>query len=85
MVFLALLVHRIIQILTIVIIVQSILTFFMSPFHPLRQALDRFVEPMLMPIRRYLPTFGGLDFSPWILIILLQVLDSVLTRFLLNL
>jgi YggT family protein len=85
MIFLAILIHRIIQILVVVVIVQAVLSFFMSPFHPIRQTIDRIVEPMLAPIRRIIPPVGMLDFSPLVLIIILQILDSVLTRFLYSL
>lgn len=85
MIFIAFLIHRIIQLLIIVVIIQTILTYFLSPFNPIRQFIDRIVEPMLMPIRRVLPPLGMLDFSPLVLIILLEVLDSVLQRILLSL
>lgn len=35
-------------------------------------------EPILAPIRRLMPTTGGLDFSPTIVLILLVVLQNVL-------
>ncbi len=37
-------------------------------------------EPALSPIRRVLPTLGGLDFSPIVLILGLLFLDRVLFR-----
>jgi len=79
------LIHLIAQIITILVIVQVVLSYFMSPFHPIRQAVDRFVEPMLAPIRRVLPPMGMLDFSPLVLIILVQIIDSILTRLLFSL
>ena len=85
MVFIAYLIHRIIQLLILVVIIQTVLTYFLSPFHPIRQVIDRIVNPMLMPIRRILPPLGMLDFSPLVLIILLEVIDSVLQRILLSL
>lgn len=41
-------------------------------------ALDRMTEPMYRPIRRLLPDFGGLDFSPIVVLILLYILQSVI-------
>ena len=38
------------------------------------RTLDRLTEPMLRPIRRFLPNLGGIDISPIILLILLQAL-----------
>ncbi len=40
-------------------------------------ALDRMTEPMYRPIRRLLPDFGGLDFSPIVVLILLYILQGV--------
>jgi YggT family protein len=34
--------------------------------------LFRITEPVLRPIRNLLPNFGGIDISPWIVIILIQ-------------
>ena len=85
MIFLAELVHRVIQLFVLVIIVQAILSFFMDPFHPVRKTIDQIVNPFLMPIRRVLPPIANLDFSPIVLIILLQIVDAILTRLLYSL
>ncbi len=36
------------------------------------------VDPLLAPIRRVLPTAGGIDFSPIVLLIVVQVLQTFL-------
>jgi YggT family protein len=41
-------------------------------------ALDRITAPLYRPIRRILPDFGGLDFSPLVVLILIQVLQKLL-------
>jgi YggT family protein len=69
-----------IQIITLLVIVQVVLSFIMSPFHPLRQTIDRIVEPFLAPIRRVVPPIGGLDFSPLILLVIVQILGTILLR-----
>lgn len=51
-----------------------------NPYHPFRQALDRIVEPMMAPIRRIVPPLGMVDFSPLILLILIQVITTVLAN-----
>lgn len=38
------------------------------------QGLGALVEPVLRPIRRLLPTLGGMDFSPIVLLLLIQFL-----------
>ena len=42
-------------------------------------ALDRMTEPLYRPIRRVLPDFGGLDFAPLVVLILIWVLQRLLT------
>jgi YggT family protein len=59
--------------LVLVVIVDILLGYFLSPVHPLRSALDKIVQPMLNPIRKIVPLVGGLDFSPLILVMLIQV------------
>ena len=73
------------QLLVLVVIVSVILSYFMDPYHPIRRAIDSVVEPMLAPIRRIVPLVGMLDFSPIILIILIQVLSNLIIRFLITL
>lgn len=70
------------QALNLLIIVSIVLSYFMSPYHAVRQAVDSVVEPMLMPIRRIVPLVGMFDFSPLILIVLVQVLAGALTNLL---
>ena len=41
-------------------------------------ALDRLTAPMYRPIRRMLPDFGGIDFSPLVVLILIQILRMLL-------
>ncbi|MEO8547048.1 MAG: YggT family protein [Sphingomicrobium sp.] len=42
------------------------------------RALERITAPLYRPIRRLLPDFGGLDFSPLIVLILIQILQMLL-------
>jgi YggT family protein len=72
-------------ILVLLVFVSVILSYFMDPYHPVRRGVDRIVEPMLMPIRRIVPLVGMLDFSPLILIILIQLASSLLVRLLISL
>jgi len=83
MAIIANLVHRIIQLITLVVIIQAVLTYFMSPYDPIRLFIDRIVNPLLAPIRRIIPPVGMLDLSPLILIILLQVIDVLIRSLLL--
>lgn len=45
-------------------------------------ALGRLLEPMLKPIRKYLPDLNGIDISPIILILFLNFLEYALVFYL---
>ena len=80
MTILAEIIHRVFQLLILIVIVQAFLTWFMDPYHPVRRFLDRFVSPILTPIRRIIPPIGGIDISPIVLIVILEVIDTILMR-----
>lgn len=59
--------------LWLLILVRIILSWTgMSPYSGFYQVIYNLTEPLLAPFRRLLPSMGGLDFSP---IILLLVVD----------
>lgn len=43
--------------------------------HPVVEALNAVVRPILRPIRRILPTVAGFDFSPVIAIVLIKIIE----------
>jgi YggT family protein len=45
------------------------------------QALYNLTEPVLRPIRRFMPQLGGLDISPIVLILLIFLAQSVIIRY----
>jgi YggT family protein len=73
------------NLLVLLVIIDSILSFFLNPYHPLRNTLDRILRPMLDPIRRNVPTIGMVDLSPLILIFLVEFLSYALVNFLYSL
>ena len=73
------------QVLQLLVIAKVILSYFMDPYNPLRSFIDRLVDPLLSPIRRIVPSMGMFDFSPLILLILVQLIADILVKFLLNL
>lgn len=70
------------QLFVWIVIAHSLLSFFLPPYHPVREALGRIVDPFLEPIRRVLPPASGLDFSPLILILAVQLIIRALNSFL---
>ena len=66
------------QTILVLVLLKVVLSYIMDPFHPFRQSVDRIIDPLLNPIRQIMPTFGRFDFSPIILIILVEILAMVL-------
>ena len=64
------------------LIARAILSFFPisygSPMATVASFLFRVTEPVLAPVRRVLPPMGGLDLSPLVVIIGIQLLVRVL-------
>ncbi len=80
--FLIQLVDLIVRLFVLLILVHVVLSYFMDPFHPVRRQVDRIVEPLLMPIRRVIPLVGMFDFSPLVLLILVQIIGMIITSIL---
>ena len=64
--------------LTLIIFLDILVGYFLDPYHPVRRSLDSFVEPMLAPIRRILPPVGMIDFSPLVLLIVIQLIEAAI-------
>lgn len=47
---------------------------------PIAGVVARLAEPLLAPLRRILPSLGGLDFSPLVALVILQVFLIVLSN-----
>jgi YggT family protein len=71
-------IHFIARLLMILIMVDVVLSYFMSPFHPVRRIVDRVIEPMLSPIRRVVPLVANIDFSPLVLLLLVEIFETLL-------
>ncbi len=77
-------INIIVQLITLIVIIKVFLSYFMSPYHPVRYNLDRIVDPMLNPIRRLIPSVGMLDLSPIIFIVIVQILGRIIVSLLIS-
>ena len=68
--------------LFLLVLTYVIISYFLPPYHSVRMWVDRLVEPMLAPIRRVVPLVGMFDFSPIILMVLIQLIGYILKRIL---
>jgi len=55
-----------------------------DPFNPIVQILHRLTDPVLEPVRRRLPDFGGLDVSPIVVLLAIFFLQSFLVTSLMD-
>lgn len=64
--------------LTALVIVYAILSWVQTN-SPMTDIIDRLCAPLLQPFRRVIPLVGGIDLSPLVLLVLLQILSMLLT------
>jgi YggT family protein len=65
-----------------VLIIRAILSWVSQGYNPIEAVFHQLTEPMLKPIRKILPSMGGLDLSVLVLIIGIQFLQMLLMDFL---
>jgi len=71
------------RVLTLLIIVRALLSWVSpDPRNPIVGIVYRLTEPVLGPVRGLLPAAGGMDFSPIIVLIGIQVLERLLIQLL---
>jgi len=69
-----------------IIIISALISWLhVDPYNPLVQILYQLTEPVLRPIRRYLPVMGGgIDFSPIIVIAICIFINNFLVSSLID-
>jgi YggT family protein len=65
--------------LTGLLIVYALLSWTQAGSSPVAAVIDRLCAPLLAPIRRMVPMVGGVDLSPLVLLVLLQVAAMILS------
>ena len=67
------------QVLILVLIARVILSWLprIGVLTPVATLLDGITEPILSPIRRRLPFFGGLDLSPLVALLLISIVEAL--------
>ena len=75
-------VQAVATILMWIVIAQAVLTMLLSPYHPYVQMLSQASDPILKPFRRWRLSIGVLDFTPLIVVVLLQLIQSILVHYL---
>jgi len=63
--------------LTAMVLLLAVLSW-VNPHAPIAPTIDALTQPFLAPIRRFVPLIGGVDLSPLVLILLLQLALTLL-------
>jgi len=76
------LINLVVWLLSALLIVDALVSFVLEPWHPARRFLDRLADPFIQPFRRVIPPMGGLDFSIFAALIVIQLVGQLLVKML---
>ena len=63
----------------LVVIAAVVVSWMQLPYNnPLVQFVTTLTEPLLDPIRRLMPSMGGIDFSPMVLLFAVRILRNII-------
>jgi len=86
MIYIVKLIDTLVNLFSLAILIRVILSWVrFDPYHPVSVFIYQVTEPVLAPIRRFLPSMGMIDFSPLVALVLIQVVQAVLSQLLLSL
>ncbi|WP_337878890.1 YggT family protein [Rheinheimera sp.] len=75
---LVLLVTEILQLVFWVLVIRALLSWFSQGRNPMELVLMQLTEPLLRPVRRVIPSLGGLDLSVLVVLLGLQFVQILL-------
>ena len=79
-IYLVTVVDIVVRLVSILLIANALISFApLDPWHPVRRTLNQLSEPILRPFRGLIPPIGGLDFSPILALIVIQIIGIILT------
>ncbi|MCI0438831.1 MAG: YggT family protein [Chloroflexi bacterium] len=79
--FIVFLINALVTFLYVALLGRVIISWLnLSPTNPIANFLYQVTEPILAPLRRVLPSFGMLDLSPMVAIIILALIQNILIR-----
>jgi YggT family protein len=75
------LIRAILTILTVAIIIRTLISWIRPyPNNPMVRLLNKLTDPIMRPLERVVPPLGGLDITPIIAIVLIQLVQMVIPR-----
>jgi len=83
--FLIRLVNLVCTLYSFIIIARTFLSWFrIDPYHPVARFLIQATEPVLTPLRQYIPPVGGLDFTPMVALLVIWLVERLLQTLILT-
>jgi len=71
------LLHVLLSAVIIIVIARAVLSWVSpDPYNPVVRIIIQLSEPLLYPLRRRIPAFGGMDLSPMLVILAAYFLDD---------
>jgi YggT family protein len=68
------------------IIARALMSWFrIDPYHPVARFLIQITDPLLIPLRRYVPLTGGMDFTPMVALFILWIAEWLIRMIILAL
>ncbi len=80
--FLKIFLNVFVQVMSVLLFLYCILSWFLPQDNMIRQKIDELVDPFLNPIRSVIPSVGMFDLSPLILMLILEFIGGVLSKLL---
>ena len=80
--FLKIFLNVFVQVMSVLLFLYCILSWFLPQDNVIRQKIDELVDPFLNPIRSVIPSVGMFDLSPLILMLILEFIGGVLSKLL---
>ena len=65
--------------LAMAIVLVSAIFSWVNPYAPMAESVNQLASPLLRPFRRLVPPLGGIDLSPLVLLLALQIVLIVLS------
>ena len=66
------------NVLTVTIMLRSLISWIMpGQINFFTNALYQLTEPILVPVRKIIPKWGRIDFSPFVAVVILQVIVQI--------
>ena len=84
--FLLQLVNWVFALYSLAFIARAFLSWFrVSYYHPVARFLIQITEPLLAPLRRYIPPTSGMDLTPMVALLILWLVERLLQTLILML